>query len=174
MDGKQNSTVLIGIGANLHDANGAPPLATCRAAIAALARLPGAGPVAVSRWYATEAEPRGQGAPDYVNGVARLDLPPGDPVALLAALRAIEAAAGRTRPYPNAPRTLDLDLIDAWGLVRLAPDPVLPHPRATLRRFVLVPLMDVAPDWRDPVTGHGLDVLLATLPPGAAPRLMKF
>ena len=84
---------------------------------------------------------------------------------LLAALHAIEDLAGRERPFPNAPRVLDLDLIDLDGLQRLAPDPVLPHPRAHLRRFVLHPLRDVAPDWRHPVLGLTVQALLDRLPP---------
>jgi 2-amino-4-hydroxy-6-hydroxymethyldihydropteridine diphosphokinase len=101
-----------------------------------------------------------------VNGVARLQGRVEDPAALLAALHALEAGADRQRPFPNAPRTLDLDLISLDDLVRTRPDPVLPHPRAHLRRFVLQPLADVAPDWRHPVLGQGVAALLAGLPPG--------
>jgi 2-amino-4-hydroxy-6-hydroxymethyldihydropteridine diphosphokinase len=167
---KRNSTVLVGIGANLPSAIGDSPLASCQRAVAALAGLPGLHLVATSRWYVTPSEPLGAGAPDYVNGVARLAGPPGDPAALLAQLHRIEAAAGRSRSWRNAPRILDLDLIDAWGLVRDAPDPVLPHPRAVDRRFVLVPLRDVWPDWRHPSSGAALAALLAALPAGPEPR----
>lgn len=169
MAGKAKSTVLVGIGSNLPDAAGLVPIDQCRAAVAALAMLPGLRLAATSRWYATPSEPLGAGAPDFVNGVARLEGPSGEPAALLAALHAIEAAAGRARPYLNAPRTLDLDLLDAWGAVRDGPALTLPHPRAHLRRFVLVPLRDVAPDWRHPVFGAPIDALLAALPPGPQP-----
>jgi len=169
MTGKAKSTVLVGIGSNLQDAAGSPPIAQCRAAVSALALLPGLRLTATSRWYATPSEPLGAGAPDFVNGVARLEGPLGDPATVLSALHAIEATAGRARPYPNAPRTLDLDLLDAWGMVRESGAVILPHPRADRRRFVLVPLRDVAPTWRHPVSGATVEALLALLPPGPEP-----
>jgi 2-amino-4-hydroxy-6-hydroxymethyldihydropteridine diphosphokinase len=76
------------------------------------------------------------------------------PEALLAGLQQIETRFGRRRAEPNAARTLDLDLIDLDGLVRDTPDPVLPHPRTHLRAFVLLPLLDVAPDWVHPAIGR--------------------
>jgi 2-amino-4-hydroxy-6-hydroxymethyldihydropteridine diphosphokinase len=161
---------LIAIGANLPGPGGEPPLATCRWAAAALDRLPGLRLRALSRWYATAPVDSPAGAPRFINAVARLEGAAPDPAALLAALHAIEAAAGRERPFPNAPRRLDLDLIDLDGLVRAAPDPVLPHPRAHLRRFVLDPLQDVAPGWVHPVSGRGIAALLAALPAGDAPE----
>lgn len=109
------------------------------------------------------------GAPPFVNGMALLDGAAGDPVRLLAALHAIEDRAGRQRPFPNAPRSLDLDLIDLDGLCRDDADPILPHPRAHLRRFVLEPLRDVAPHWVHPVLGLGIAAMLAALPPDEAP-----
>jgi 2-amino-4-hydroxy-6-hydroxymethyldihydropteridine diphosphokinase len=161
---------LIALGANLPAPDGASPLRTVRRAAAALGRLPGLRPEALSRWYRTRPEPPVPGAPDFLNGVARLEGEVEDPAALLAALHAIEAGAGRTRPFPNAPRTLDLDLIAVGGMVRPAPDPVLPHPRAHLRRFVLEPLAEVAPGWRHPVLGETVEALLARLPgPPAEP-----
>lgn len=163
---KRFPVILVALGANLPDAAGNPPLLTCRRAAQALAGLPGLRLVAVSPFYASESVP--PGAPDYVNGVARL-AGEAEPAALLAALHGIEAAFGRVRPYPNAPRVLDLDLIDLHGLVREAPDPVLPHPRAHLRRFVLQPLADVAPDWVHPRLGQGVGALLAALPDAPLP-----
>ena len=77
----------------------------------------------------------------------------------------IEAACGRQRSTPNAARTLDLDIIGIGQLVRDAPDPIVPHPRAHLRAFVLAPLADVAPDWVHPVLGRTASALLADLPP---------
>ncbi|WP_135467731.1 2-amino-4-hydroxy-6-hydroxymethyldihydropteridine diphosphokinase [Crenalkalicoccus roseus] len=163
-DSKDENVALVAIGANLPGPDGAPPLETCRRAARALAALPGLRLVALSPWYRSDPEPPMPGAPAFVNGLARLEGAAWDPAALLRALHAIEAEAGRSRPFPNAPRSLDLDLIALGGLVRPAPDPVLPHPRAHLRRFVLQPLADVAPGWRHPVLGQSVEALLAALP----------
>ncbi|MCK8783567.1 2-amino-4-hydroxy-6-hydroxymethyldihydropteridine diphosphokinase [Roseomonas sp. NAR14] len=162
--------ILVGIGGNLPDASGTPPLVIGRRAVEALGALPGLRLAAVSGWYASDPVPPQPGSPPYVNAVARLEGRAGaEP--LLASLQAIEAAAGRTRPYRNAPRTLDLDLIDLDGLVRDAPDPILPHPRAALRAFVLLPLAEVAPGWRHPRTGESVSALIAALPPQVIRRL---
>lgn len=147
--------IIIAIGANLPGPDGAPAIETCRRAAAALDRLPGYRLAALSRWFATAPVPPSPSSPDYVNGVALLGRKgSGDvadaPAALLAALQAVEQRFGRVRPFPNAPRTLDLDIIGMDGLVRDAPDPVLPHLRAHLRAFVLAPLCDVAPGWVHP------------------------
>ena len=154
--------ILVAIGANLPGPDGRPALHTCRAAAGALARLPGLRLVALSRWYRSAPVPP-SGQPDYVNGVAALD-GRADPAALLAALQAIEAAHGRLRSVANAARTLDLDVIAMGGLVRDAPDPVVPHPRAHERGFVLLPLAEVAPGWRHPRTGEAVGALIAALP----------
>jgi 2-amino-4-hydroxy-6-hydroxymethyldihydropteridine diphosphokinase len=163
--------ILIGIGANLPDRGGAAPLATARAAAVRLDTLAGLRLVALSRWYLTEPIPP-NGQPPYVNAVALLGIWPAaaepEPAALLAALQALEAAAGRQRGERNAARPLDLDIVamGAGGqMVRYAPDPVLPHPRAHLRAFVLVPLLDVAPDWVHPVLRQSARALLSDLPP---------
>jgi 2-amino-4-hydroxy-6-hydroxymethyldihydropteridine diphosphokinase len=87
------------------------------------------------------------------------------PETLLAATQAIEQRFGRTRAGPNAPRTLDVDIIDINGIIRATPDPILPHPRAHLRGFVLRPLLDVAPGWRHPTLRQSVATLLADLPP---------
>jgi len=148
--------ILVAIGGNLPGPDGATPLAICRAAVTALAEIPGLRLDAVSRWYETEPVPRSD-QPNYVNGVARLERDKGlgiSPESLLASLQAIETRFGRRRAERNAARTLDLDLIDMDGLVRDAPDPILPHPRAHLRAFVLLPLLDVAPDWVHPSNGR--------------------
>jgi 2-amino-4-hydroxy-6-hydroxymethyldihydropteridine diphosphokinase len=97
--------------------------------------------------------------PDFVNAVALVatHLPPRD---LLLALHAQEAAQGRRRGVPNAPRTLDLDLLLYADEKMATPDLVLPHPRMHLRAFVLVPLQEIAPDLRIP----GRGTLAAWLP----------
>lgn len=151
-------TILVAIGANLPGPLG-DALGACRWAAGELAVLPGLELRHLSRWYASRPVPD-LDQPDYVNGVAALT---GDvaPEALLARLHGIEAAAGRVRSVPNAARTLDLDLVAHGDLVRPGPAPVLPHPRAHLRAFVLAPLRDVAPGWRHPVLGVTVEELLA-------------
>ena len=153
--------ILIGLGANLPSVAGAPP-ATLAAALAALAeaevRL-----VRRSPWYRSAPVPAGD-QPWYVNGVV-LVATPLSPAELLAVLHRVEASFGRIRRTRNEPRPLDLDLLDYDGRFRQEP-PVLPHPRLHERAFVLLPLRDVAPDWRHPASGAGLAELIAALPPG--------
>lgn len=84
--------------------------------------------------------------------------------ALLERLQAIEKAAGRLRPYPGAPRTLDLDLIVSGNEIVRTVELHVPHPRFRERRFVLAPLAGLAPDLVDPVTGLTVRDLLARLP----------
>lgn len=161
---------LAAIGANLPRLDGAPAIETCRWAVGELDRIPGMRVVGVSSWWASAPIPPDPGSPPYINGVARLE---GDaaPEALLAALHAIEDAAGRVRPYVNAPRVLDLDLIDVGGRVLRGPGLVLPHPRAHLRAFVLRPLAEVAPGWVHPVLGQSVEALVAALEPQEIRRL---
>lgn len=80
---------------------------------------------------------------------------------LLNALMVIEQENGRLRPYRNAPRTLDLDLVLYGDAVIAEPDLIVPHPRFRERRFVLEPLADIAPELRDPGTGRTIRELLA-------------
>jgi 2-amino-4-hydroxy-6-hydroxymethyldihydropteridine diphosphokinase len=161
--------LLIAIGSNLPGPHGEMPILTCRAAAEALRTLPESRLVALSHWYGTTPLPASH-QPDYVNGVARLE---GSltPERLLAALQTIERHAGRVRGLPNAARTLDLDIVAMGALVQEAPDPVVPHPRAHLREFVLRPLRDVAPDWIHPQLGRSVDELLSALPPQGVRRL---
>ena len=126
--------ILVAIGSNLPGPDGRTALQTCEWAARQVAKLPGLRLGGVSRWY--------ESAP----------VPAADPHALLTALHGIEAAASRVRTVPNAARTLDLDLIGMDGLMLDGPL-LLPHPRAAERAFVLLPLRDVAPDWRHPRLG---------------------
>lgn len=135
----------VGIGANLGD-----PRSAVEGALAALDRLPATRCTARSSLY--RSAPVDATGPDYVNAVAAVDtrLPA---EALLARLHEIEQAGGRERPYRNAPRTLDLDLL-LWGeRICATPALVLPHPRLHLRAFVLEPLAEIAPDLRIPGLG---------------------
>jgi 2-amino-4-hydroxy-6-hydroxymethyldihydropteridine diphosphokinase len=152
--------ILIALGANLSSAAG-PPEATLPAALGNLAKR-GVKLEKQSRLYRSAAWPDPSNPP-FVNAVARVttDLPPAE---LLQALHGVEAEFGRTRTSPNAPRTLDLDLIDYDGRVEEGP-PQLPHPRMEARRFVLLPLQDVAPDWHHPVSGKSVADLIAEAPP---------
>jgi 2-amino-4-hydroxy-6-hydroxymethyldihydropteridine diphosphokinase len=102
-----------------------------------------------------ETEPDGEGLEDqplYLNAVAVGETTLG-PRALLDALLALEHAYGRERPFPGAPRTLDLDLILLGDTQEASPGLVVPHPRFRERFFVLGPLAEVAPDLVDPLTG---------------------
>lgn len=143
----------------------------------------GLRPLAASRIYATPAFPAGSG-PDYANAVISLDVGGVSPHAVLERLHSVESLMGRKREKRWGPRTLDLDLLDmdgrilpdraVWEMWRdLPPDRqaqeapdrlILPHPRLQDRAFVLVPLRDVAPGWRHPVTGQSIDALIAALP----------
>jgi len=126
---------------------------------AALADFPAAGLVVAKRssWWRSASWPD-VGQPDYLNGVILVETRL-DPRATLAALRRIEARYGRVRDEPNAPRTLDLDLI-AHGRTVLDDEALtLPHPRAAERLFVMGPLAEVAPTWVHPTLGVTADVL---------------
>jgi len=150
--------ILIGLGANIPSWAG-PPANSLKAALAALADA-GLEITAVSPFYESEAWPD-PADPPFMNAVAALRTPL-QPFALLTLLHEVETSFGRKRSVPNAPRTLDLDLLDYAGAIHHG-ELTLPHPRLTARRFVLEPLRDVAPDWRHPVTGQDLDSLLRGL-----------
>ncbi|WP_308924189.1 2-amino-4-hydroxy-6-hydroxymethyldihydropteridine diphosphokinase [Janthinobacterium sp. J1-1] len=144
-------TAYIGIGANLGDAR-----ANVADAIARLARLPGAQLVDASPSYRTA--PIDSSGDDYINAVARIATTLAAEE-LLQALHAIEAQHGRERPYRNAPRTLDLDLL-LYGEEQIASATLsVPHPRITERAFVLVPLLALAPAITVPGKGAASDYL---------------
>ncbi len=154
--------ILVALGANL-PGRFATATAACAHGLARLAALPGLHPVAVSAFYRSAPIPAAD-QPDFINAVAAFQGQVA-PEPLLAALHAIEAEAGRERGAVNAARVLDLDLIDWHGIVRADPPPILPHPRAHLRGFVLLPLREVAPAWRHPLSHQTVDALIAALPP---------
>lgn len=141
----------IGLGANLGD-----PRATLAAARNELARLPRTVLRAFSPLY--RSAPVDAAGPEFVNAVALVDTELPAP-ALLAELQRIEAAHGRERPYRNAPRTLDLDLL-LYGEERIdTPQLTVPHPRLHQRAFVLRPLADVAPAALIPGLGTAAELL---------------
>lgn len=156
--------ILLGLGANLPSERYGSPRETLLAAIEAL-EAEGVRIVARSRWYDSSAWPD-PSQPRYWNAVVAVETAL-DPVSLLAVLHRVEEAFGRVRGVPNAPRTVDLDLLDYDGRVRNGPEaPILPHPRMVARAFVLLPLREVSPLWRHPVTGATVDSAISALPAG--------
>ena len=155
--------ILVALGANLPTARHGTPAEGLDAALPVLAEN-GIRPVMRSRWYRSAPIPPAHG-PWFVNGVVRVESTL-SPVPLMARLLAVEAAFGRRRSIAGADRPLDLDLLDYHGqVVRHEADDdgpalILPHPRLGERAFVLAPLVEVAPEWRHPVTGASAASLL--------------
>ena len=160
--------ILIALGANLPSPAG-PPTATLRAALARLEEQ-GVKILSVSPFYETPAWPD-PAQPAFVNAVAAVESTL-QPVELLTLLHGVETDFGRLRSAPNAPRTLDIDLLDYDGK-RMTDGVMLPHPRMAERSFVLVPLAQVAPNWRHPVTGEAVRDLLVRLPDREVPQPLK-
>ena len=117
--------------------------------------------VRASPFVETVAEGVG-GQPDFLNGVV-VGLTALLPQDVLKALLEIEKERGRLRPYPGAPRTLDLDLILLGSCTFENKQVQVPHPRFRQRRFVLEPLVGIAPELMDPVTGSTMSELLSRL-----------
>jgi 2-amino-4-hydroxy-6-hydroxymethyldihydropteridine diphosphokinase len=161
--------VFIGLGANLPGPHGGPR-ETLEAVLTAL-ESDGIRIVARSRWYESAPVPPSD-QPWYVNGVAEIATDR-EPAALLAVLHGVEAAFGRTRRVRNEARRIDLDLLAYGDRVAAGPDgPNLPHPRLQERAFVLLPLLEIAPDWRHPVLGSTVRALCEGLPADQSIRLL--
>jgi len=159
--------ILIALGANLIGPHGEPPAQTVRAAAKAVGQLFEGLGYKISRFYSSAPVPVSD-QPRFINAVLRVDIGnhfAPDPASILANLHEIEAQFGRMRSIRNAARTLDLDLIACGDLVINSPTLTLPHPRAHQRLFVLLPLRDVAPEWRHPVSRVLVSGLIEALPP---------
>lgn len=156
--------ILIALGANMPSRAG-PPAQTLKAALAALGEA-GVTVLKVSSFLETPAWPD-PADPVFTNAAALLQTPL-QPFALLELLHAIETAFGRVRSRPNAPRSLDLDLLAHGDTVMAGQGLQLPHPRLAERRFVLEPLAQIAPHWRHPVSGLTPGQMLARLDGPAA------
>jgi 2-amino-4-hydroxy-6-hydroxymethyldihydropteridine diphosphokinase len=154
---------LIALGANISSCAGTPAQ-TLKAALAALDSA-GVEIAAVSPFYESQAWPD-PADPPFVNAVAAISTHL-QPIALMTLLHEVETRFGRTRSFPNAPRSLDLDLLDYAGQIHEGPV-TLPHPRLQERRFVLEPLRHVAPHWRHPVSGLDASALLKVLADGGS------
>jgi 2-amino-4-hydroxy-6-hydroxymethyldihydropteridine diphosphokinase len=157
-------TALVALGSNLGDS-----ASLIRSAFDRLQEL-SLEPVRRSSLWETAPVDCPPGSPPFTNAAAALTVHQGEtPESLLLKLRNLEKEFGRRpREVMNEPRPLDLDLIAFDGEVRHAPDLVLPHPRAHLRRFVLQPLSEVAPDVVLPGQDRSIAELLRALPPGEA------
>lgn len=166
--------IIIGVGANLaHPAYGVPREICGRA----LERLCATGDFRIlkrSRWYQSSpvlradkaaANNAGEGTrqPWYVNAILVVETPQ-NPQELLDTLMKTEALYGRVRSAADAPRTIDLDIVDYDGMVGKTPTLTLPHPRMHHRAFVIVPLHEVYREWHHPVTGTPVTELKARLP----------
>lgn len=155
--------IYLGIGSNLPSEAFGVPISNCRAAIEGLTRV-GLVPAVISPFYETAPVPASD-QPWYVNCVVGVAETARSPQAALAVCLAVERELGRVRTVRNAARTADIDLLDWHGrIIDEAPDLILPHPRMAERAFVLLPLADIAPDWRHPVTGKGIAALISDLP----------
>jgi len=143
----------IALGSNLQD-----PATQVQQAILELAALPETTLLRTSSLYRTA--PVGyDDQPDFINAVAEIATTL-EPLTLLRALLALEASHGRERPFPNAPRVLDLDLLLYDALTMQTSELTLPHPRMSERGFVLLPLVEIAPELEIPGQGKVADLAL--------------
>ena len=158
----ENPTIFIGLGSNLPSQKYGDPAHTCQAALDALAAA-GVEVLRVSRWYRSAPVPPSD-QPWFVNGVAMVNTGLA-PAVLLALLHRVEQDFGRERRTRDEARVIDLDIL-AYGDLVSAPGaaPVLPHPRLAQRAFVVLPLAEIAPHWRHPVSGLSVHELVAGLP----------
>lgn len=164
---KPSALILIGIGANLPGPQQTSPRATCEASLVAIKQA-GINILRQSSWYKSAPVPASS-QPWYINGVIAVDTPL-EPEPLMSLMATIEHRFGRIRDQINAARTLDLDLIAygqrviGWNTQQPA-GLMVPHRRMNERGFVLLPLYEIAPDWRHPVLDMSLEAMIAALDP---------
>ena len=163
MENTGRHSIFIGAGANLGHPSYGSPHQTLEAAFRDLARR-GVRVLRVSAWFKTAPVPISD-QPWYQNAVIEVETEL-SANSLLATLNDVELAFGRVRTVPNAPRVIDLDLLDFRGEIAAGGpgQATLPHPRLASRAFVLRPLADLAPQWCHPVTGEPIQALLKALP----------
>jgi 2-amino-4-hydroxy-6-hydroxymethyldihydropteridine diphosphokinase len=152
----ERETVFIGFGSNVGDR-----LDFCDRAVTLLGLLPSSQLVGVSSLYETEPVDDGAAPGDgwFLNGIVQIETQV-TPHSLLAVCREIEQALGRDLDDRKGPRTLDLDILFYGSRELNEPDLCIPHPRLHQRRFVLVPMVELAPDWQDPVSHRTMQTLL--------------
>ena len=154
--------IVIGLGANLSSPRYGGPQDACEAALDAL-RAAGVAVLRCSRWYRSAPVPASD-QPWFVNAVAEVGTDY-SAAELLDLLHRIEREMGRERRARDEARVIDLDLL-IFGETVSGPSetPILPHPRLAERAFVVLPLAELAPDWRHPRTGQSLAEMVRTLP----------
>jgi 2-amino-4-hydroxy-6-hydroxymethyldihydropteridine diphosphokinase len=156
-------TVYVALGSNLEE-----PVRQLRNGLEALGKLPDTRIVRVSSFY--RSAPVGYAdQPDFVNAVAVIETGLA-PRALLDALLDVERRHGRVREFPNAPRTLDLDIVAYGDRIVDEPGLAIPHPRMHERAFVMVPLAEIAPDATIPGRGT-VSMLAARVDGGSVARI---
>jgi 2-amino-4-hydroxy-6-hydroxymethyldihydropteridine diphosphokinase len=160
---REPRTAFLSAGSNLGDRR-----SILQSALAAL-RKAGAEPRQISSCF--ETEPVGfRGQPWFLNLALEVQTR-STPLELLEICQAIESAQGRTRPFPNGPRTLDLDILLYGDLIMDDPRLQIPHPRMSERRFVLVPLAQIAPDLLHPVLKKSIRSLLESCPDSSTVKI---
>ena len=151
---------IISIGANINNPSGYHPIETCEKAIKEIIVYP-IKVIKKSSWYISDPIPKSN-QPKYYNCLIHVITPLND-ISLLSILDKIETKFGRVRIKKNMSRCIDLDIIDFSNRVKKSLKLTLPHPRAHLRKFVLIPMMEINPSWTHPLRKKKLKGLLSKI-----------